>query len=76
MSPAGLRLVLLTCQLLTAYSTALPLVLPSSPLLRNQTPKILSSKYSQEKFVGFFIFHVFLGLLKMLMRKPTDRKQM
>lgn len=61
MSPAVLRLVLLTCQLLTAYPTALPLVLPASPLLRDQTPKILSSKYSQEKFVGFSFFMSFSG---------------
>lgn len=48
--------MLLTCQLLTEYSTELPLVLPSSPVLRSQIPKILTSKYLQEKFVGFAVF--------------------
>lgn len=49
LSPCSL--VLLTCLLLAKCSTALPVVVPPSAVLKKQTPKILSCKYSQEEMV-------------------------
>lgn len=57
--PCGLRLVLLTCSCLQKCPIILPLVVPSSTVLRRQTPKTLRSKHSQEKCVvlAFFVYY-------------------